>query len=151
MQQGKRLLAVSSPGGHWVQLQTLREACGSCSVVWASAAATSESTASGPTQFRIRDFSKNTPWRVPQLMLQLLWIFVKVRPHVVLSTGAAPGVLAILLGRCFGARTIWVDSVACSERISLSGRIAGPCAHLWLTQWEHLARPAGPHYAGSLL
>ena len=33
----------------------------------------------------------------------------------------------------------------------MSGRIAGPFADLWLTQWEHLAREGGPEYAGAVL
>jgi len=35
--------------------------------------------------------------------------------------------------------------------LSLSGRRVGPWADLWLTQWEHLARPEGPEYRGSVL
>ena len=79
---------------------------------------------------------------------RLLW---RERPDVVISTGAAQGYLAIRIGRLFGARTIWVDSIANGEELSLSGQKAGPHATLWLTQWAHLARPGGPHYSGSVL
>ena len=73
------------------------------------------------------------------------------RPDVVLSTGAAPGFFAILFGKLLGARTIWVDSIANAEQLSLSGKKAGRFADLWLTQWPHLAQPGGPLYKGSVI
>ena len=84
-------------------------------------------------------------------MFSIAWLLWQERPDVVISTGAAPGYFAIRLGNLFGARTIWVDSVANVEELSLSGQKAGPHAKLWLTQWAHLARENGPHHRGSVL
>jgi hypothetical protein len=78
-------------------------------------------------------------------------VFFRERPDVVISTGAAPGYIAIRLGRLLGARTMWIDSIANVEEMSLSGSKALRCAGLCLTQWEHLARPDGPHYKGAVL
>jgi len=61
------------------------------------------------------------------------------RPSVVVSTGAAPGYLAIRCARLMGARTLWIDSVANIEELSMSGRLASTTADLCLTQWPHLA------------
>lgn len=79
---------------------------------------------------------------------RLVWGF---RPDVIVSTGAAPGLLALLVGKLIGARTIWIDSVANSEKLSMSGTLAGWFVDLWLTQWRHLARERGPQYFGSVL
>jgi hypothetical protein len=38
----------------------------------------------------------------------------------------------------FGKKTIWIDSLANFDRISVSGRIASLFSNLILTQWEHL-------------
>lgn len=96
-----------------------------------------------------------------KMALRLAWILLRVRPHVIISTGAAPGYFAIRFGRLLGARTIWIDSIANVEEISMTGRIVGPFADLWLTQWRHLedscevARRGcairGPKYAGTVL
>ena len=67
------------------------------------------------------------------------------------EAGALPGVVALALGRAMGARTVWIDSVANAAEMSLSGRLARRVAHLWLTQWEHVARDSGAEYAGSVL
>jgi hypothetical protein len=81
----------------------------------------------------------------------VLLLLLRVRPDVVISTGAAPGYFALRLGRILGARTVWVDSVANAEELSMSGRMAGKYADLWLTQWEHLAEKGGPMFKGSVL
>jgi len=85
------------------------------------------------------------------LACNLIWIFIKEKPGVVISTGAAPGYFALLLGKWFGARTIWIDSMANIEDLSMSGSRVGRYADLWLTQWPHLAKSEGPHYAGGVL
>ncbi len=87
-------------------------------------------------------------WQKFRLVWQLLNIFailLWVRPDLVISTGAASGYFALRLGKLLGARTIWVDSIANADEMSLSGKKIGPYADLWLTQWEHLAR--GEHGA----
>ena len=78
-------------------------------------------------------------------------LLTQLRPHIVISTGAAPGLFCLAFGKLTGARTIWVDSLANAERLSLSGQLAGWVADLWLTQWRNLARPHGPTYEGELL
>ena len=82
--------------------------------------------------------------------LQIGRVIVRERPQVVVSTGAAPGYLALRLAKALGARTVWIDSVANVDELSLSGRLASEKADLCLTQWPHLA--SGPvSYQGSVL
>jgi hypothetical protein len=85
------------------------------------------------------------------MALTLLWIMIVERPDVVISTGAAPGYFALRFGKLLGARTIWVDSIANVDELSLAGSKVGRFADLWLTQWPHLAQPAGPQYFGAVL
>ena len=84
-------------------------------------------------------------------ILKLAWILLRVRPNVVVSTGAAPGYWAIRIGKLLGARTCWIDSIANVEAVSLSGRMAGPHSDLWLTQWKDLEADAGPVFRGSVI
>jgi len=158
--QRPRILAVASAGGHWVQLRRLRPAWDGCAVTYVStdpslreevlldAAAREQPT---PCFRLIVEANRWQKLRLLRSLLQLLLIVARVQPHVVITTGAAPGYLALRLGRLFGARTAWVDSIANAEELSLSGRRAGAVADLWLTQWEHLAKPEGPSFRGSVL
>nr|WP_302675558.1 hypothetical protein [Sphingomonas faeni] len=82
----------------------------------------------------------------------LFRIFRAFDPHLVVSTGAAPGAMALLVGKMFGARTIWIDSIANSEVLSLSGRLVRPIADLRITQWQHLAeKNRSLRYLGQIL
>jgi UDP-N-acetylglucosamine:LPS N-acetylglucosamine transferase len=101
--------------------------------------------------FVIPDGNRSQPLRLLWCVLRIALLLIRLRPDVVVSTGAAPGFFALRLGRLFGARTVWVDSVANAEELSMSGQMAGRYADLWLTQWQHLARPDGPLYRGSVL
>jgi hypothetical protein len=50
----------------------------------------------------------------------------------------------------FGARTVWVDSIANVECMSMAGMRVKKYADLWLTQWAYLAKPEGPNYRGAV-
>jgi hypothetical protein len=79
-------------------------------------------------------------------ILSVLWLVIRLRPNAIVSTGAAPGFFALRFGKLVGARTLWLDSFANSEELSLSGRKASSFADLTLTQWPHLGEPF-PHDA----
>ena len=70
-----------------------------------------------------------------------------------MTTGAAPGLTALFVSKIFQrrSRTVWIDSIANTKRLSMSGRLAWLVADAWLTQWEHLAQPRGPQYWGAVL
>ena len=86
------------------------------------------------------------------LSLGRAWRVIRaVKPDFVVTTGALPGLLCVVIGRLLGAKCIWIDSIANSERASMSGWCARWFCAMSLTQWQHLARPGGPRYEGALL
>jgi UDP-N-acetylglucosamine:LPS N-acetylglucosamine transferase len=145
-----RVLAVASGGGHWVQLLRLRPAFEGAQVTWLTTEAEYAREVEGPLHV-VRDANLWNKTALLLMFLQVAWRMVLLRPDVVITTGAAPGFAAVVFGRLLGARTIWVDSIANSETLSTSGIKVGRWAHVWLTQWEHLAKPDGPQYWGAVL
>ena len=97
------------------------------------------------------DCNQNRPVRSLLCAIVAAWIVFRFRPDIVISTGAAPGFFCILFGRLVGARTLWIDSVANGEELSLCGKWSRKWAHECLTQWEHLAAEPAPRYFGSVL
>lgn len=74
------------------------------------------------------------------------------RPDIVISTGAAPGLLMCVWGKITGARVVWIDSITNTQRLSLSGRLVRPFADLLLTQWQEVAdRYKKAEYAGQII
>ncbi|HEX3861516.1 MAG TPA: hypothetical protein VHY35_07470 [Stellaceae bacterium] len=151
MTRRKKILAVASPGGHWAQLLRLRPAFAGHEVVFATTLADSRTEVPGHQCHILPDANQHNKLRVLLLMLRTLLLVIRVRPDVVISTGAAPGYFAIRFGHYLGARTLWLESIANAEEYSLSTRLVRPYADLMLTQWPHLARPDGPFYRGSVL
>ncbi len=146
-----KILALSSGGGHWVQLLRLRPAFEDCDVTYATVRSTYRSDIDRGHFVVIPDCNRNQKVRVLWSAFRVLLLLVRLRPNVLVTTGAAPGYVAVRLGRALGVRTVWVDSVANAEELSMSGRMAGLHAGLWLTQWPHLAKSVGPHFRGSVL
>ncbi|HEY8333392.1 MAG TPA: UDP-N-acetylglucosamine--LPS N-acetylglucosamine transferase [Tardiphaga sp.] len=146
-----KVLAVSSGGGHWVQMMRIKHAFEDCDVTFVTVHESYRAQVPGHKFCLVNDANRWTKFSLLTAARRLAWIVWTVRPDVVISTGAAPGYLALRFGRLLGARTIWLDSIANAEKLSMSGDRIGPCADLWLTQWPHLARPNGPHYTGSVL
>ena len=144
-------MAAASGGGHWIQLSRLIAAFDECDVAFLTTLKSYRSQVESSRFYVVADANLTTK-------LKLFWMAVKVAavvvwewPDVVVSTGAAPGYIAVRVGKLIGARTIWVDSMANAEELSVSGRRVGAHADLWLTQWPHLARPDGPYYEGAVL
>jgi UDP-N-acetylglucosamine:LPS N-acetylglucosamine transferase len=145
------VLAISSSGGHWVELTRLFPALEGLAVEYATTDA--GRTIDVPTGRLnvLTDANKRTPWRLLVCSWQVLRLVLSLRPRVIVSTGAAPGLLAIVCGKLFGARAVWLDTSGLVDRMTLSGRMVRPFADLYLVQWPHLAKSDGPHFRGSLL
>lgn len=147
----RRVLAVSSGGGHWVQMLRLSHIFGKHDVAFATVDKAYQGDVEGA---RFYTFVDATAWNKLKLLrqaAQVVLIVLRERPDVVISTGAAPGYFALRAAKLIGARTIWVDSIANVERISGAGAMVGPYADLWLTQWPHLAEDGGPSCRGAVL
>ncbi len=147
----KRVLAVASGGGHWVQLLRVAPAFKDLDIAFVTVSAVYRSQVEGYRFYTVTDATRWNKLALLSMGIRLAWIIAKERPDVIISTGAAPGYFSIMLGKLIGVRTIWIDSMANAERLSLSGQKIGRHADLWLTQWPHLAAPDGPHFLGAVL
>lgn len=154
------VMAVASGGGHWVQLNRLAPAWDECIVHYVTTSADQEAgvmaraAARGQPRPHFHTCTDANRWQKLRLVRQLLELAVltlRIRPDVVITTGAAPGYFAIRFGRWAGARTCWIDSIANAKELSLSGAKAGPHADLFLTQWPEVARSGGPAFRGAVL
>ncbi len=134
-----RVLLVASAGGHWIELHRLRAAFVGADCQFVSTSKGMTPPLGDREVLEVADTARDSAWAMAPTLLGLLRIFRAFDPELVVSTGAAPGALALGIAKLFGARTIWIDSIANSETLSLSGRLVKPVADLRITQWQHLA------------
>jgi UDP-N-acetylglucosamine:LPS N-acetylglucosamine transferase len=152
MNQRKRVMAIASGGGHWVQLRRIMPALDGMDVFYVSLDPSLAADVPGHDYYTIRDVSRRDRFGILIVVWQLLKILFKERPKVVITTGSLPALIGLILAKyLFGAKTIWIDSIANAEKLSASGKKAGKVADLWLTQWPHLSGPDGPKHWGAVL
>ncbi len=152
MTKKSKVLAIASPGGHWIQLNKI---CNPLEerfdVVYVTPGAQYSSKASARKVITITDASADSKHKLIPLAFQLLAIFIKERPTAIVSTGAAPGAIAFLLAKFLPIKTIWVDSIANTAELSRSGRMVKKHADLVMTQWKPLSDGESVIYKGSIL
>jgi UDP-N-acetylglucosamine:LPS N-acetylglucosamine transferase len=146
----RRVLALASGGGHFVQLLRLRPAWEGHDVTYATVHAGSAVDVAPARLLTFRDVSAADWWRLPLTLWDVAGILLRVRPQLIVTTGALPGLVALALAWPFGVRTLWVDSIANSETLSRSGRHARRIAKQVVTQWPALVEPGVDHW-GSVL
>ncbi|WP_078083245.1 hypothetical protein [Microbulbifer mangrovi] len=148
----KKVLLISSSGGHWIQLSRLVPRLESCDLYFASTDKSYKETVPDGHFYYIQDASRtDTIIKIAKQALQVLITLIRVNPQVVITTGAAPGFFAVFFAKKLGKKTIWIDSIANVWEISMSGARALKHADLLLTQWQHLDSKVGAKYFGSVI
>jgi UDP-N-acetylglucosamine:LPS N-acetylglucosamine transferase len=145
-----KVLAIASGGGHWVQLLRLLPCFDDTDVSFMSTRPNFADNVSGKKFFLVPDASRWNKLRLIKLAINVGKIILAERPDVIVTTGASPGLMGIIAGRVIGSKTIWIDSMANIEKISLSGKIAVFFADKVFTQWPHLSTPK-INYCGNVL
>ncbi len=150
------LCAGASAGGHMNQLLRLLD----YSQEWTTQPSiflTTQSELAGKLEKRgktyiIGECNRYHPLAAIKIIFIGVKIMVKDRPDVILTTGSMPIAMICLVAKLFRKKVIWVDSIANTERFSLSGRLMYHFADLFLTQWPELANThEKAEYAGAIL
>lgn len=146
-----RVLLAASGGGHLDQLALILGDDRDAQMLLATTDIAQARARGFKNCASLPDCNLREPIRALHCAIAALRLIARQRPDRIISTGAAPGFFCILWGRIFGAKTLWIDSIANAEELSLSGRLASRFAHLCLTQWEHLADGKRIQFAGAVL
>ena len=146
-----KILAIASSGGHWIQLMRLVPAFDGSEVIYVSTHSGYKEQVKGAVFHAVSDATRWEKMKLIKMAFEVRSIINTEKPDIIISTGAAPGLMAIIWGRLRGKKTIWIDSIANVDRISMSGRIARPFSSLHLTQWEHLSNGISTLFKGTVL
>ena len=140
MRKKLKVFAVASIGGHWVQLLRIAKALEKeFDVVYMSTHEKCATMVEGRVYYSMNDFSRWDFYKMFPDLLHSIYIICKEKPSIVITTGAAPGLVCLFAAKICGIRTVWIDSIANVEHISFSGRIASKFASRIYTQWPSLA------------
>ena len=147
------VLLVSSAGGHLLQLMLLSDAWRGMPHAWVTLnREDARSLLTGETVFYGHwPTTRNVPNLLRNLSLAYR-LLRRLRPTVIVTTGAGIAVPFAWAGRLMGARIVYVESLARVRAPSLSCRLVRPVADRVYVQWPELARTLSrTRYSGDVL
>jgi beta-1,4-N-acetylglucosaminyltransferase len=149
----KTALLVASSGGHLNQLYQLREGWSRERRLWVTFHTSDAKELLGgervvyayyPTNRSLLNLVRNT--------LLAARLIVRVRPGIVITTGAAIAVPFTYVAWLFRIAVIYVEGLGRVENLSLSARLAAPAVTRLFVQWPELVgKHAKAEYRGTLL
>lgn len=146
----KKIICVASLGGHWIQLLRISKALEEkYDVTYISMHEKCATMVGDRPVYVIRNFTRKTAWNIIPNIFTLAKVIIKVWPAAIVTTGSAPGLLTLLVGKIFGRKGMFIESIANAEKHSATGGIAGKLVKNVYTQWPHLA-DNHYKYAGSI-
>ncbi|MFT5813598.1 MAG: UDP-N-acetylglucosamine:LPS N-acetylglucosamine transferase [Psychroserpens sp.] len=152
MSKKKVLFAVASAGGHLIQLSRLLPAFSDYEVVIISTVDLSDKI-----QFKefksiiVTDSNFDQKVKLLVTAIQIFWYVISKRPSIIVTTGAAPGLFAIIFGKLILARSIWIDSIANAEELSFAGSIAKKLTANCYSQWQEVAKKNKIKFLGAVI
>ncbi len=150
--QGRSCVATASAGGHMVELLQLLNYLDFPQVEHFISTHELQriSLEKRATTSIVGECNRKTPFRMIKVFFQTAKLAKKLKPKVVISTGALPSAFFCYHAHRKGADIIWIDSIANVRELSMSGRFVKKFATASFTQWENLADEK-TLYKGSLL
>ncbi len=133
-----KICIVSSVGGHLTEVRLLREIYEKFEHFYVlNDEANLSDDMLGKTYFI--KHSERDGWFFLNL-LEALSILYRERPEVILSTGAGPVVPFALVGKLFGVKCIYIESMTRIHEPSLAGKLMYWLADDFFYQWPELAK-----------
>ena len=148
-----RICFVASHGGHMTELLEIKDAFAGHELVFATyhSNRNREIRALGRAHFT-PNIGTNL-FRMIRALPWALWVLMKERPRVIVSTGAEVLIPFLLFAKLLRVRLIYLEGLARVTTLSFTGKLAYRTADLFLVQSEELARRYGPRaqYWGNVI
>ncbi|SDW45053.1 Oligosaccharide biosynthesis protein Alg14 like [Marinococcus luteus] len=141
----KKVVFISSVGGHLTQLLQLEPLFSEYDyhVITEKTDITVDMKEKYPMSFLVYG-ARNYPFRYlfkfSYNIVKSLFLFLKLRPDVVVTTGVHTAVPMCYIAKLFRKKVIYIESFAKSHSPNLAGRLVYPIADLFIVQWESMKK-----------
>ena len=133
------IMLISSTGGHFRTLVDLKPFWQNKQHCWVTQKSKSTESvlveekvywAFGPTNRNLTNFVQN---------LFLAWkIIPQEQPRLIVTTGAGESVPFVIIGKLFGSKVIFIESITRVKELSLSARLILPIINRLYVRWPQL-------------
>ena len=74
------------------------------------------------------------------LCLKTIYLYFKIRPKAIVTTGTHTAGPMCYLGKIFGSKIIYIETFANRNKKTATGRLIYPIADLFIVQWEEMLK-----------
>jgi len=143
----KRVLFISSTGGHFVELMELEPLFKKYNYHIIVEKDKTNKNLKNKYGKKLSYLPYGTRAKLLPYLFIFTWIiiktiiyYIKYRPHVIITTGTHTAVPMCYLGHLFGSKVIFIETFANRTRPSLSGRLVYPISDMFIVQWEEMKK-----------
>lgn len=80
------------------------------------------------------------PFKLIYNCFKSLFFYFKIRPKVIITTGAHTAGPMCCIGKIFRSKIIYIETLANSRTKTITGRLIYPIADLFIVQWEEMLK-----------
>lgn len=74
------------------------------------------------------------------LILKTIYLYFKIKPKVIITTGTHTAGPMCYLGKIFGSKIIYIETFANINKKTATGKLIYPIADLFIVQWEEMLK-----------
>lgn len=145
MKENKKICFISSSGGHLEQIKQLTEVAGKYEHYYVLPK-NSSTVSFKEKKYLVGDFYRKNRvqfmFRFVFTAMQQLFIFIKEKPDVVITTGAGVVIPTCLYAYLFGKKLIYIESFARMKSLNKTAELLSKYSNLFIVQWEDLLKIA---------
>lgn len=71
-------------------------------------------------------------------VIKSLFLYLKIRPKYIITTGTHTAVPICYISKIFGAKIIFIETLANRNSKTLSGKLIYPISNLFIVQWKEM-------------
>lgn len=143
----KRVLFISSCGGHLTELMQLKEMFKKYDYHVITEKTKSTKNMKNEYKNRIhyliygtKDYMLTYPIKLLLNSFLSLYWFIKIRPKYIISTGAHTAGPICCIGKIFGSKIIFIETFANITKPTITGKLIYKFADLFIVQWESMKK-----------
>lgn len=141
----KRVLFISSTGGHLTEMMQLREMFDKCDYHIITEKTKSNLGLKKKYKDKInylvfgtKDHMLIYPFKLLYNCFKSLFLYIKIHPDYIITTGAHTAGPMCCIGKIFGSRIIYIESFANITTKTITGKYVYLFADKFIVQWESM-------------
>ena len=143
----KRVLFISSTGGHLSEMMQLKKLFSKYDYYIITEKTKSNLGLKNKHKNRVsylvygtKDHMITYPFKLLYNCFKSLFLYFKIHPDYIITTGAHTAGPMCYIGKMFGSRIIYIETFANIETKTITGRMIYPIANRFIVQWDNMLK-----------